>query len=129
MLDFLNKEYDVTIPLADLLFADPYAALTQRVESGVYLGRHTANGTLCHHLLFTQENVDWQIWIDAGPQPLPRKIVITQKNERGAPEYVAEMSGWNFAPAVADDAFSVKPPAGAQAVDMATLWSEKGNAP
>ena len=129
MLDFLFNEYDVTIPLADLLFADPYAALTQRVESGAYLGRHMANGPMCHHLLFTQENVDWQIWIDAGAQPLPRKLVITRKNEPGAPEYVAELSGWNLSPTVTNDAFSFKAPAGARAVDMARLWNEKGNRP
>ncbi len=128
-LDFLFSKYGVTIPLADLLFADPYASLTERVESGVYVGRHSVNGELCHHLLFTQENVDWQIWIDSGAKPLPRKVVITRKNEQGAPEYVAEISGWNLAPSVSDDAFSFHAPAGARAVDMATLCGERGNQP
>ena len=127
MLDFLFNKYAVTVPLADLMFADPYAALTEHVESGVYLGRHMAGGQPCHHLLFTQGNVDWQIWIDTGEKPLPRKIVITHKNEPGAPQYVAEISGWDLAPQVADEAFSFKPPAGARAVDMARLCSEKGN--
>jgi len=127
MLDFLYTSFGVEIPLADLLFADPYASLTEHVESGVYLGRHSANGQMCDHLLFTQGNVDWQIWIDTGAKPLPRKIVITRKNERGAPEYVAEISGWNLSPSVPDEAFSFKAPAGAKAVDMATLCAEKGN--
>lgn len=129
MLDFLFNRYGVTIPLADLLFADPYAALTERVESGVYVGRHSVNGEKCHHLLLTQGNVDWQIWIDTGAQPLPRKVVITRKNQQGNPEYVAEISGWNLAPSVSDEAFSFKAPPGARAVDMAKLCSEKGNQP
>jgi hypothetical protein len=129
MLDFLFSKYGVTIPLADLLFADPYASLTERVESGMYVGRHSVNGTMCHHLLFTQGSVDWQIWIDTGAKPLPRKVVITRKNEQGAPEYVAEISDWNLAPSVSDETFSFKAPAGAQVVDMAKLCSEKGNEP
>jgi len=127
MLDFLYQDFGVEIPLADLLFADPYASLTEHVQSGVYLGRHSANGQMCDHLLFTQGNVDWQIWIDPGAKPLPRKMVITRKNERGAPEYAAELSGWNLSPSVPDEAFTFKAPAGAKAVDMAKLCNEKGN--
>lgn len=126
MLDFLFDNYDLTIPVADLAFPNPYAAMTEDVESGVYVGLHEVEGHSCHHLLFTQKNVDWQIWVDAGDKPLPRKLVITQKNEPGEPQYTAVLSGWDLAATAADSEFEFKAPAGAKAIDMAALLKERG---
>jgi len=64
------------IPLADFLYANPYEHLMGSVQRGVYLGIHEAAGVPCHHLSFEQETIDWQLWIDAGKEPLPRKLVI-----------------------------------------------------
>ena len=54
------------VPLADFLYADPYARLMEGVQRGVYLGVHEAAGVPCHHLSFEQATIDWQMWIDAG---------------------------------------------------------------
>jgi hypothetical protein len=126
MLDFLFEEHGLSIPLADLLFSDPYQALTENVQTGVYLGVRSVGGRPCHHLLFTQKAVDWQVWIDTGETPLPRKLVITHKNEPGQPQYSAELSDWNLAPAVTETSFDFKAPAGAKAVKMSDLRDEKG---
>ena len=40
----------------------------------------------CHHLAFEQATIDWQLWIDAGKDPLPRKLVITYKTEDEVPQ-------------------------------------------
>lgn len=39
--------------------------------SGREQGRETVNGTECHHLVFKQENNDWELWI-AASDLLPR---------------------------------------------------------
>jgi len=31
-------------------------------------------GVRCDNLAFRAPNVDWQIWIQEGPEPLPRKL-------------------------------------------------------
>lgn len=126
MLDFLYEEYDLTIPLAELLFSDPYNALTENVQTGTYVGRHLAGGRLCHHLLFTQENVDWQIWIDTDESALPRKVVITYKDEPGDPQDVVELGDWNLAPVLSDNAFVFLPPEGSTAVDLSELRGKEG---
>ena len=59
-------------------------------------------GVNCHHLAFTQENVDWQVWIQDGPQPFIRKFVITHKNEPGAPEFTALITHWDLTQRIAD---------------------------
>src|SRR5512139_1641110 len=74
--DKLQDEYGVVLPLADLLYADPYAVLMAGVTYVRYLGVHQAVGVDCHHLAFSQDTIEWQIWIDAGEKPLPRKLVI-----------------------------------------------------
>ena len=41
-LDTLSDKYDVSVPLADLLYSDPYAVLTEDVTYSKYLGLHLA---------------------------------------------------------------------------------------
>ncbi len=78
----------------------------------------TAMGYNCHHLAFTQDNVDWQVWIQDGPQPLIRKFVITHKNEPGVPEFTALITQWNFTGRISDSDFVFEAPRGATQVEM-----------
>ncbi len=82
-LDQIHEQFGYTPPLSDVLFADPYRVLTEKVESGTYVGRNSVGDTKCHHLAFRQKGIDWQIWIAEGDKPLPRKLVITYKREHG----------------------------------------------
>jgi hypothetical protein len=121
MLDDLARKYHLTMPLADLLFADPYKVLTANVLTGRFVGMDKAGGVECTHLLFTQDNVDWQIWIEAGQVPVPRKIVIDYKKRNGRPQFMAMLSDWNLSAAAGDDQFKPAVPEGARKVGMAEL--------
>jgi hypothetical protein len=118
-LDMLAGKYGMALPLADLVFADPYACLTERVRSSQYLGVGYVFDVKCHHLAFRQESVDWQIWIEDGDRPLPRKVVITFKESPGHPQYTAFLSNWNLSAETTDATFALAPPAGAKQVDFA----------
>jgi hypothetical protein len=115
--DKLEDEYGVVLPLADLLYADPYAVLMASVTYGRYLGLHQAAGVECHHLAFSQDTIEWQIWIDAGDKPLPRKLVISYVQEPGEPQYSAVIRRWNLDSKVPDGLFTFEAPEGAQKVD------------
>jgi hypothetical protein len=53
----------------------------------------------CDHLAVrTAGGVDFQVWIAQGDEPLPRRIVITYKDENGQPQFWADFSNWNLAP-------------------------------
>ncbi len=101
-LDKIFDQYDVSVPVADLIYEDPYRILIKNVETGFLVGRTLINGTATFHLAFTQKEIDWQIWIEDGAQPLPRKLLITYKNEIGSPQYTAILSGWNFQPRLSE---------------------------
>ena len=53
----------------------------RRLPAFLWLSK--VQGQLCHHLAFRQEDIDWQIWIENGPTPLPRKFLITDKKAKG----------------------------------------------
>jgi hypothetical protein len=121
MLDEVANKHRLTLPLGDLLFADPYQILTEKVLTGRYVGQQELQGTICHHLLFTQEEIDWQIWIEVSGQPLPRRIVIDYKGIPERPRFTAVVSDWNLADQSKDDQFKPKIPKDARQVDVAQL--------
>jgi hypothetical protein len=121
MMDFLVQRFGWSMPLADLIFSDPYQSAMAKVHSGLYLGEHYVNEIRCHHLAFRQDGLDWQIWIDAGEKPLPRKLVITDKDAPGYPQFIAFLDDWNLSPKVTENQFSAKIPAEAKKVDAETL--------
>ncbi len=114
MLDFANNELNLTLPVADFLFPDSYEVLTADLKNGFYVGRHAIEGIPCHHLSFVQNSgIEWQIWVEDGEAPRPRKIVIRHANEPGVPRYDAVFSNWDTTTPIARDSFTFIPPADA----------------
>lgn len=116
-IDEARKKYEVEAPGADLLYSHPYEILTEQVTGGQFVGRETIDGVAANHLAFTGEEVDWQIWIQDGPTPLPLRYTITTKTMKEEPEFTAALSHWEPHAAIADATFAFKPPAGAKRVD------------
>jgi hypothetical protein len=117
MIDDLGKRFGTDMPLADLLFKNPHDTFLERVKTGRYVGLHRVGTHKCHHLAFTQAQIDWQIWIDAGEKPWPRKLVITYKRSAGGPGYMAILRKWNDAPEINDERFKFTPPKDAKKVE------------
>ena len=117
-LDWVFEATGTVVPLADFLYADPYARLMEGVQRGVYLGVHEAAGVPCHHLSFEQATIDWQLWIDAGTEPVPRKLVIAYKTEDEVPQYAVTIRKWNLEARLPDELFRFEPPEGARRVEI-----------
>ena len=64
-----------------------------------------------------------------GAQPLPRRVVLTYKNERGQPQFSAEFAKWNLAPAIDDALFAVQPPKALQKVAFAGALARMPQSP
>ena len=124
-LDVASESFGIVLPLEDLIVSDPYRNAIGKVISGIDLGLVTVLGVPCEHLAFSLEKVDWQIWIEQGARPLPRKIVITYKDEEGAPEYIAILSNWDFQTKLPDSLFSFEPPPGAMEISVAEIKRKK----
>jgi len=120
-LDDVARRYGVIVPMSELLYSDPASVLLEDVRAGEYVGIHHVLERACHHLAFAADEIDWQIWIDAGPEPLPRRLAITYKNEAGAPQYIATFMRWNLEPSLSDDLFEFKPPVGAEHLELTAV--------
>ena len=117
-LDFMAIEYGISSPVSDVLYSDVYAVLIENVATGTYVGQSEVRGVPTHHLAFTQASIDWQLWIEDGANPVPRKAVITYKNVPSSPQFTVWLSNWNFSPRLADSLFEFLPPDGAQQVEI-----------
>jgi len=84
----------------------------------------TVLGVPCEHLAFSLGKVDWQIWVEQGNRPVPKKIVITYKDEAGTPEYTAIFSDWDFQTKLKDTQFNFVAPPGTTKIDVAEIKSK-----
>ncbi len=117
-LDFAMERYGFTVPVADLVYDDPCSGLKRDAESMFTVGSSILDGRKMHHLAATQENIDWQVWIEDGRQLVPRKLLITYKDEPGAPQYSAVLTEWDFSPRLPDRLFTFEAPEGALLIDF-----------
>lgn len=124
-LDTVFEKFGLTVPVADFVYADPHAVLTEDAEYAYVIGEHRCGDARCHHVLVTQEIIDWQVWIEMGPRPVPRRLVITYKDQPGSPQYEADLSGWNFQPRLSEHAFAFNPPDGASEIEFLPSPSEE----
>ena len=116
MLDFARESLDLVAPAGDLIYADNYEILMDGVERGFIVGTAVVSGAVCDHLAFSAPGTDFQIWIELGDKPLPRKLVITSRDLVNAPQFTVLIDGWDLAPDVSDDRFRFEPPADSQAI-------------
>ena len=117
----LRNEFGMAIPGADLLLSGAYDELMKDVLDAKHIGRGVIDGVECDHLAFRNHDVDWQLWIEVGNRPIPRKYVITNKAVTGMPQYTLRIKDWKTDAQVAADAFAFKPPSGAKKVDFSAL--------
>lgn len=101
----------VEMPLVDVLYQINQGTLTADVESGGLVGETRIDGVDCYHLAFRQPTLDWQLWVEKGARPLPRRIVITDRFEFGNPQYQTTMR-WNVQPKIANSDFEFTAPKG-----------------
>jgi hypothetical protein len=113
MLDFARKKLDIVAPAGDLIYRNAYDILMDGVTAGTVVGKAVIEGVRCDHLAFRAPQVDWQIWIQEGPQPLPRKLVITTLDLPNAPQFSVTVTEWNLKPTFDARTFAFTPPAGA----------------
>jgi hypothetical protein len=117
LVDAMRKGYGVAMPGADLLVSRAYDVLVADVMEAKHIGRGVVDGVECEHLAFRNFDTDWQLWVEVGQRPIPRKMVITSKTVNSAPQYTIRIKSWKTGFEPPRDAFVFRPPAGAQKLD------------
>ena len=121
LIDQLREKFSVALPGADLLMSNVYDALTSDVIKGMHIGRGVIDGAECEHLAFRGQDTDWQIWVEVGGRPIPRKYVITSKGIAAAPQYTLVIRDWKTDEQPSANAFVFTPPKDAKKIEAAAL--------
>ena len=119
-LEAAYDKYGIQLPLEDLFrWADPANKRSEDLTSGFVVGTATIDGAETTQYAFREGGTDWQIWIQKGDRPLPRKLVITNRLDPARPTYSARIS-WNPNVPLADADFAFKPGKDAKAIQLST---------
>jgi hypothetical protein len=120
LVDRLRDDALVAVPGADLLLARAYEQMMEGVIDAKYIGHGVIDGVECDHVAFRNMEVDWQLWVERGARPIPRKYVLTSKTTAGAPQYTLRIKSLT-SDAASGGVFAFKAPAGAKKVDIKEL--------
>jgi len=110
-----DEKYDIDLPLIDLFKWGTNGDDINKIKTAIDVGPATVEGVTCEHYAFHQENVDWQLWIQLGQFPLPRRLVITTLTDEARPQHSMTLT-WNLAPSFNNEAFTFDPPPDAKRV-------------
>ena len=113
----LAQRYDVDMPLADLFYWGTPSSGEDDITAAALIGPARIGGIETDHFALRQAGVDWQVWIERGARPLPRKLVITTTDEPAQPQYSATLS-WDLGAKTPAAAFTYVPPKGAHRIEL-----------
>jgi hypothetical protein len=123
LADHLSNKYGIELPLVDLFEWGTNDANIKKIKAAIDIGPSTVEGITCEQYAFRQEGVDWQIWIQLGQFPLPRKLVIRTLTDDAKPQHT-EVLVWNLAPSFSEDAFTFDPPTGVLRIPIAEVKAQ-----
>jgi hypothetical protein len=123
LVDKVSDTFGIEIPLVDLFRWGTDQSTISKITSAIDVGPATVDNITCEQYAFRQEGIDWQIWIQLGDFPLPRKLAIRTLTDDARPLHTATLT-WNLAPSYNQAAFTFDPPEGAQRIAFRDTGSD-----
>jgi hypothetical protein len=119
----LEERFGIDIPFADLFrWGGPHSKVDE-IQAAGDVGPGQVGGATCEHYVFRQPGLDWQIWIQLGEYPLPRKLVLTTTADDARPQFSA-VYNWNMAPSFNAESFNFVPPPDAHRIVLREVSSQ-----
>jgi hypothetical protein len=124
LVDRLDDQYGIDMPFVDLFRWGTPESSSKDITAAADIGPGVIDGITCGHYAFRQPGLDWQVWIQEGDFPLPRKLVLTTLTDEARPQYVATYT-WNLAPSVDSGAFAFVPPKDAKKIALVDVMKAR----
>jgi hypothetical protein len=124
LADKLHLEYGVELPLVDLFRWGSDRADFADITQATVIGPSEIDDVKTNHYAYRQKGLDWQIWIESGDRPIPRKLVLTTTDDKARPEYAMEMT-WQLSESTDPSKFSFVPPKDAMKISFEQLGTPK----
>lgn len=117
-LQTISDRFGISLPLEDLFrWNDPASARSDRLESAFKVGTATIDGAEADQYAFREADVDWQVWIRQGSEPVPLKVVIVDRTDPANPAYTARLA-WNVRPNLTPADFTFQPDKDAKQIHL-----------
>jgi hypothetical protein len=120
IIDFMDEELGAAVPLSDFIHTNFYAEAVEEIQLGAVVGESTIAGTKCDHVVFLSDHAGFQLWIEKGSRPVPRRISIEFLDAPGAPQYKATLTNWTLGAGAPDESFVFQPPPDAERLIVRT---------
>ena len=120
LANVLQDRYGLELPLVDMFRWGTAASSVGDITAAIYVGPAMIDGVQTDQYAFRQPGVDWQIWIDQGARPLPRKIVLTTTDDPARPEHEIALS-WQLGTRHDDQEFRFVPDKDSKRINIAEL--------
>jgi hypothetical protein len=127
LLSKLEDKHNLELPLLDLFRWGDYGGDLGNLTSAKDMGPSMIEGVSTQHYALRQDGLDWQIWIQNGDFPLPRKVVLTTTTDDSKPQYTAVYT-WNLAPSFNADSFVFVAPQDAKKIPIEEVPSARASA-
>jgi hypothetical protein len=131
LVDFLRDEVGFRLPLADLFMSDLGPMLVENVVAARWIGQEKdREGVETEHVaLRLRTGVDVQLWIRAGDEAVPKRIILDFATADGRPQFRGEFHKWNLDPRARDSAFELDVPKQAKKVPFVLPPKTRGAEP
>lgn len=126
---YLVKDLQMTLPLARMFRSDLASDLEKQLTAVSYVEENILFDVSTDHLAARSVDVDLQIWIARGEQPLPRRVILTYKNAPGQPQFRADFLDWSLSPGISAESFTFTPPADAEQIPFLAHVRQQGSLP
>lgn len=120
---YFVRDLGMRLPLSLLLTTRMPQELSRRVKSIDYVEYTEILGPGAHHIAARTNDMDFQVWVADGGEPLPLRIVLTYKTEPGMPQFQAQFIDWDTGFEAPAETFRFEPPAGATRIVFAVQGS------
>jgi len=107
----------VGMVFAHVLADDPADLLMQGVNSCSYVGLDKVDGTPAHHMKFSQDQFEWEMWVAAEGKPYILQMLRIAEGDNGKVRTTETYKNWKLDAAPGKQAFTFVPPNDAKKVD------------
>jgi hypothetical protein len=112
------EDKSIQIPMSPLLRSDPYKVLADGLLRAAIIGRVDIGGKTYHHLVFTEKEAEWQIWVEGGGKPTLPRVQIVYKTLPREPRVTIDFHDWNLSAKPAASDFVFHKPDDAKAIEF-----------
>ena len=118
-LVYFVRDLRMRMPLALMLSSHVRTELPNLAKQIDYVESTEVRGQKADHLAGRGDSVDFQFWIAQGASPLPLRIIITYKLDKGQPRFSADISDWYVSPSFTANTFQLALPSDAKKIPFA----------